>query len=191
MRKIVAVVIVAPIAIVAGFVIGFGVAWRRNPRIGSGWLNRVANPALVRRGLSGSGKTEIATLEHFGRKSGTRHLTPIHPVPIEAGFRITVPLGMRSEWAKNVVAAGHCRMQLHDTVYDLDEPQLLPPHAMPELGAAAQLGGRAGMLYLRLHTFGEHEGALEPLAAETEMPPAEPLAVEPAPAAEPVSASTD
>jgi hypothetical protein len=181
-RKVVAVAIVTPITMVLGFVVGLGVAWRRNPRIGSGWANRVVNPYLVRRGISGTGKSEIATLEHFGRRTGTRYLTPIHPVTIEGGFRIAVPLGVRSEWAKNVVAAGHCRMQLHDTVYDLDEPQLLPPHAMPEMGGAAKVGGRAGLLYLRLHTFGEHEGALEPLATEEAAAPAEPVVVQPEPA---------
>jgi hypothetical protein len=188
MRKVIAVAIVTPIAIVVGFVVGFGVAWRRNPRIGSGWANRVVNPYLVRRGISGTGKSEIATLEHVGRRTGTRYLTPVHPVVIEGGFRIAVPLGVRSEWAKNVVAAGHCRMQLHDRIYDLDEPQLLPPHAMPELGGAAKLGGRTGLLYLRLHTFAQQDGALEPLAADADTPPAEPFVVEPNAGSEPVSA---
>jgi len=47
--------------------------------------------------------------------------------------RIIVPLGMRSEWARIVVAAGHCRRLLHDQVLDLDEP------AMVDAGEARDL----------------------------------------------------
>ena len=31
------------------------------------------------------------------------------------------PLGDHSEWARNVLAAGHCRLQLRDVVYELDD----------------------------------------------------------------------
>ena len=99
--------------------------WRRNPRIGTAFVNSVVNPALLRRGLAGYGRSEIGTLEHVGRKSGVRRLTPVHPEPTPAGFRIIVPLGMRSEWARNVIAAGHCRLLLHDQVFDLDEPAMV------------------------------------------------------------------
>src|SRR5688572_20338573 len=99
--------------------------WRRNPRIGTAFVNSVVNPVLLRRGLSGSRRSEIGTLEHVGRKSGVRRLTPVHPEPTPVGFRIIVPLGMRSEWARNVIAAGHCRLLLHDQVFDLDEPAMV------------------------------------------------------------------
>ena len=49
--------------------------WRRNPRIGTAFVNSVVNPALLRRGLAGYGRSEIGTLEHVGRKSGVRRLT--------------------------------------------------------------------------------------------------------------------
>ena len=58
-------------------------------------------------------------------------------MPTEDGFRIAVPLGPKSEWARNVLAAGHCRMQLHDTVHDLDEPVLLAAGELPEFAAPA------------------------------------------------------
>src|SRR6187455_2588109 len=93
----------------------------------------VTGAALLRRGLAGYGRSEIGTLEHVGRVSGVRRLTPVHPEPTPAGFRIIVPLGVRSEWARNVVAAGHCRLLLHDQVFDLDEP------AMVDAGQAQDL----------------------------------------------------
>ena len=117
--------------------------WRRNPRIGTAFVNSVVNPALLRRGLAGYGRSEIGTLEHVGRMSGVRRLTPVHPEPTPAGFRIIVPLGMRSEWARNVIAAGHCRLLLHDQVFDLDEPAMVDAGAGAgsALAAAARSGG--------------------------------------------------
>ena len=73
--------------------VGAAMVWRRHRRTGTGFVNAVVNPALVRRGLAGSGGSEIGTLEHIGRRSGVRRLTPVHPEPTANGFRIVVPLG--------------------------------------------------------------------------------------------------
>ena len=160
MRKIVKLMAVP--AVTGGAVVAGASLWRRNPRIGTAFVNSVVNPALLRRGLAGYGRSEIGTLEHVGRKSGVRRLTPVHPEPTPTGFRIIVPLGMRSEWARNVVAAGHCRLLLHDKVLDLDEP------AMVDAGEAQDLPwplGRVlaalGFQYLNLRTFASHPGSLE------------------------------
>jgi hypothetical protein len=136
-------------------------AWRRNPRMGTRFANEVVNPLLVRRGVSGVGRSELGTLEHVGRRTGTRHLTPIHPVPTEDGFRIVVPLGPKSQWAQNVLTAGHCRLQLHDTVYDLDEPVLLAAGELPDMPTpvARALDG-LGVQYLLLRRFAERPGSL-------------------------------
>lgn len=157
MRKL--LVLVATIGAVTALV----VAWVRNKRIGSGLVNEVVNPFLVRRGLAGTGRAEIGTLEHVGRTSGIRRLTPIHPVATETGFRIVVPLGEQSQWVRNVLAAGHCRMQLHDVVYELDEPVLLAASEIPEI--APPVGwvlDRLGFEYLFLRRFAEAPGRLEP-----------------------------
>jgi hypothetical protein len=136
--------------------------WRRNPRIGTRFMNDTVDPFLVRRGISGSGRAEVGTLEHVGRRSGRRYLTPVHPEPTADGFRIIVSLGLRSEWAQNVLSAGHCRLQIHDTVYELDEPALLLPRAMAELPAATRwVCGLLGFVYLRLHRSAERPGTLE------------------------------
>ena len=149
-------------AVTGAALVAAAVMWRRNTRIGTAFVNSIVNPALVRRGLAGYGRSEIGTLEHVGRKSGVRRLTPVHPEPTPAGFRIIVPLGMRSEWARNVVAAGHCRLLLHDQVIDLDEP------AMVDAGEAQDLPwplrralSTLGFRYLALRTFASHPGSLE------------------------------
>jgi hypothetical protein len=131
-------------------------------------MNDTIDQFLVRRGISGSGRWEAGTLEHVGRRSQRRHLTPVHPEPAADGFRIIVPLGLRSEWAQNVTAAGHCRLQLHDRVYDLDEPALLLPREMAELPAMTRLVfGSLGFLYLRLHRVADRPGTLEETGAVT------------------------
>jgi hypothetical protein len=172
MRKLALIVAVAAASVAA-----LVAAWRRNPRMGTRFMNDVANPRLVQRGLAGAGRSEIGTLEHVGRRSGTRHLTPVHPVPTADGFRIVVPLGPESQWARNVIAAGHCRMQLHDTVYELDEPVLLAASEMPDARMpAAWLLDRLGVEYLLLRRFAERPGTLEEAV--------EPVTEAPAPRAE-------
>jgi len=163
-------------AVLGATVAAFAVAWRRNPRMGTRFTNDVLNPLVVGRGMAGAGRSELGTLEHFGRRSGTRHLTPIHPVPTEDGFRIVVPLGPKSQWAQNVLAAGHCRLQLHDTVYDLDEPVLLAAGEVPDIATpAAMLMDRFGVQYLILRQFAARAGQLEPMEVAVEVEPIEPI----------------
>jgi deazaflavin-dependent oxidoreductase (nitroreductase family) len=159
MRKI-ALILVAPAAI--GTVL-FGAArmWRQDRRVGTAFVNSVVNPVLLRRGLAGKGRSGIATLEHVGRRSGMKRLTPVHPEATQEGFRIVVPLGMQSEWARNVIAAGHCRIQVHDQVFDLNEP------AMVDAGEAKDLPwplrrvmAALGFKYLNLRTFAAHPATL-------------------------------
>ena len=99
--------------------------WRNDRRIASAFVNSVVNPWALRHGLAGGRHSEIGSLEHIGRQSGTRRVTLIHPVATPDGFRVIVPLGAQSEWVRNVLAAGHCRLQLHERIYELDEPRLI------------------------------------------------------------------
>jgi len=155
------------------------VAWRRDRRMGTRMMNEVIDPWLIRRRIAGGG-AELGTLEHFGRRTGTRHLTPVHPVPTDDGFRIIVPLGWQSEWARNVLAAGHCRLQLENVIFDLDEPAMLAPRDVEGMAeTAGRIAARLGFLYLRLHRFAEHAGRLDEPVAE-----AQPVA-ETGPVAEP------
>lgn len=157
MRKI--IVVPVGLAALAG---GVALAWRRDRRLGAGFMNTLVNPLLVVRGLAGSGRSEIGILEHIGRRTGVRHLTPVHPEPTPAGFRIVVPLGARSQWAQNVLAAGHCRLQLHDRVHELDEPSLVPADESGDLPRPLRsLLGRLGVQYLILRRFATRPGALD------------------------------
>jgi deazaflavin-dependent oxidoreductase (nitroreductase family) len=164
MRRI--IVVVGASAALGAAATGAVIAWRRNPRIGTAFVNSVVNPMLLRRGLAGGGASEIGTLEHVGRTSGLRRLTPVHPEPTPEGFRIIVPLGPHSQWASNVLAAGHCRLQLHDVVYDLDEPTMVAAADVADLPAAIRrVMTTLGFEYLVLRTFRMTPGTLEPAEA--------------------------
>jgi deazaflavin-dependent oxidoreductase (nitroreductase family) len=138
-------------------------AWRRNPRMGTALVNTVVNPLLLRRGLAGGARSEIGTLEHVGRVSGVSRLTLVHPEPTPDGFRVLVPLGGKSQWARNVLAAGHCRMHLHDQVFDLDEPAMVSAAEAADLPwLVRRLMAAVGLRYIRLHTFavnGDSDGS--------------------------------
>jgi hypothetical protein len=138
------------------------VALRRDRRIGAGLVNRVINPKLVRAGLVGGRASELGTIEHVGRLSGIRRLTPVHPEPTADGFRILVPLGEASEWAHNVIAAGGCRLQLHDVVHELTGPQLIPARAVPGRAAERRIFDVLGFEYLMLRTARSMPGKLDP-----------------------------
>jgi hypothetical protein len=160
MRRIVSMIAVATalVATVGGAVI----VWRRNPRVGSAFVNSIVNPRLLTHGLAGGAKSEIGTLEHVGRTSGVHRLTPVHPEPTPEGFRIMVPLGPHSQWARNVLAAGHCRLQLHDVVYELDEPAMIPAAEVHDLPSAVRGAMAAlGFEYLTLRRFRSSPGTFE------------------------------
>lgn len=201
------------VGVLVGLTAGAARWWLRHRRFGAGFVNRFVNPVLMGRRLAGFGRSELGTIEHIGRRSGMRRLTPVHPEPTVDGFRIVVPLAAESEWARNVIAAGHCRLQLHDVVYELDEPRLIAPEDVEDLPRILRrLETALGFRYLALRRFNAAAGQLEalatPVAPVEEVPevaakvepgvellvasataasaPAEPMAVDAGPEAPPV-----
>ena len=144
--------------------------WRRHPRVGSGYVNRVVNPWLIRHGVVDHTRGEIGLVEHVGRRSGVVRISPIHLVPTDDGVRMVVPLGDESQWARNVLAAGHCRIQVGGTVQEFDRPAFVA--ATDTTGVPPIVGhvmNWLGFRYLLLHRLSEHPGSLEqgtPAAAE-------------------------
>ena len=156
-----------------------GVAWwREHPRVGAGYVNRVVDPWLIRIGVLDESRGELGLVEHVGRRSGTTRLTPVHPVVTEEGYRIVVPLGVQSEWARNVLAAGGCRMQVGGTVHDLDAPALVSPAVVADIpGPISAFMEWLGFRYLVLHRRAEHPGRLDrPMELRSAVPVAVPSA---------------
>ena len=68
---------------------------------------------------------------------------------------------MQSEWARNVIAAGHCRIHLHDQVFELDEPVMADAGEATDLPwPPRRLMGVLGFKYLNLRTFAAHPATL-------------------------------
>ncbi len=167
MRRLVlglGVVVMAAVAALA--------SWRRHPRVGTRFVNMVVDPWLVRRGIVARSGGELGVLEHVGRRSGVVRLSPVHPVRTETGFRVIVPLGAESQWARNVLAAGHCRLRIGDIVYDLDEPALVVPSSLADQPrTTARLMDWLGFRYLVLHSLVGHTETLGgPASAHMEEP---------------------
>jgi len=142
-------------------------------------MNKTVNPWLMEHGIPGSARGEIATLEHIGRKSGTTFFTPVHPTIRGDVVLIPAPLGVGSQWAQNVLAAERARLQLHETLYELDAPEMITVTeaglVTPQLAAPFD---HMGWRYLRLHltasvpgTFAGHHMSLP---ADNGMPLPEP-----------------
>jgi deazaflavin-dependent oxidoreductase (nitroreductase family) len=135
--------------------------WRRHPRVGAAYVNRVVDPWLVRRGILDRTHGEIGLIEHVGRRTGVVRVSPVHPVATDDGFRIIVPLGFESQWARNVLAAGRCRIQLDDTVHDLERPSLVAPTDIAGLPVVLRRAMTwLGFRFLVLHRVGHHAGTL-------------------------------
>jgi deazaflavin-dependent oxidoreductase (nitroreductase family) len=115
----------------------------------------------VRRGIVDKTGGEIGLIEHVGRRSGTLRTAPVHPVATDDGFRIIVPLGLESQWARNVLAAGHCRMEADGVVYELDNPNLVSPSAVDGVPPiAGPVMDWLGFRYLKLHRITDRPGSL-------------------------------
>jgi deazaflavin-dependent oxidoreductase (nitroreductase family) len=163
MRKL--AVLVATAAGLYGLVLW----WRNHRRVGTDFMNRTVNPWLERHGLVGGSGSELGLIEHIGRKSGINRRTAIYPMPIPEGFRIIVPVGEASQWARNVLAAGSCRLQIGEQDFDLDQPVLETPAEVPGLPRPVRaLFGWLGFRYLRLRMVSEAPSAAADLVPEPE-----------------------
>ena len=64
-------------------------------------------------------------LTHVGRKSGKVYRTPVNVFPASNGFIIALTYSSRSEWVKNVLAAGGCELQTRGKRYELSAPHVV------------------------------------------------------------------
>jgi deazaflavin-dependent oxidoreductase (nitroreductase family) len=136
------------------------------PLVRPEWLRRFVterfNPFVTSHGLVGGRRSPWAYLEHVGRRSGRRYRTPVLP-KLRGGFAY-VPLayGPDVQWARNVRAAGTCRLQVHETVYELDGPATITAAEHPAVPAALRPWiERRGDRYLRLRVMSARPGRLD------------------------------
>jgi deazaflavin-dependent oxidoreductase (nitroreductase family) len=62
---------------------------------------------------------------HAGRKSGRIYATPVNVFRIASGFIIALTYSSKSEWVKNVLAAGRCELEYRGKEYRLSTPRVV------------------------------------------------------------------
>lgn len=130
------------------------------------FVARTFNPAVVRLGLVGGRRSPWSYVEHAGRRSGTRYRTPVLPIVADGHAYIPLPYGEDVNWARNARAAGHCRLQRHGLVYELDEPAIVSAREHAGIPAwSRERLERRGRRYLRLHVLATAPGSLDDVPA--------------------------
>jgi deazaflavin-dependent oxidoreductase (nitroreductase family) len=86
------------------------------------WMRHVTkhvfNPPTI-----AAGKRPV--LIHVGRTSGTTYQTPLDAHPVDGGYLFVLVYGGRSDWARNILAAGHARLRIDGTEVELTAPRLV------------------------------------------------------------------
>src|SRR3954470_10163015 len=62
---------------------------------------------------------------HRGRSSGREYRTPINVFRRRGGFAVALTYGPESQWVKNVLAAGGCRIVTGGREHVLTNPRLI------------------------------------------------------------------
>ncbi|MFZ0418617.1 MAG: nitroreductase family deazaflavin-dependent oxidoreductase [Candidatus Sulfotelmatobacter sp.] len=64
-------------------------------------------------------------LTHVGRKSGKIYRSPVNVFRAPEGFLIALTYGRESEWVRNVIAAGGCKIETSGVQYQLSAPTIV------------------------------------------------------------------
>ena len=103
----------------------------------------VINPRQLR--TAGTPGAYAAVIRHRGRVSGQAYETPVGAVPVDDGFLIALVYGPRTNWLRNVLAAGSATIVHEGRTYAVDRPQILP---MREAAAHFSPGDRRGFHWI-------------------------------------------
>ena len=90
------------------------------------WLARI-NVVLTNRITSrfAARLPGFGILTHVGRKSGRVYRTPVNVFRVPEGFLIALTYGRESEWVRNVIAAGGCKLETRGVQYQLSSPNVV------------------------------------------------------------------
>jgi len=105
---------------------------RRFARFNRMFGNRVAGPVFKR--LPGFG-----AVHHRGRKSGREYETPVKIFRRGNSYVVTLPYGSKSDWVKNVLAAGGCELTASGHRIRLTNPELRSDSGQGMIPAPARI----------------------------------------------------
>ena len=82
----------------------------------------------LNKGQQGSGQpgSYAGILRHVGRTSGTAYETPLGIERTDDGFVIAIVYGKRTQWVKNVLAAGSAEVVVDGETYPVERPEVVP-----------------------------------------------------------------
>jgi deazaflavin-dependent oxidoreductase (nitroreductase family) len=99
-------------------------------------MTRILNPLVGR--LAGRRHfTMVAQIHHIGRRSGRNYVTPVGARVSGRVMLIPLTFGNRSDWARNVCAAGECWVLVNGATYHAVRPVFLDAAAAGSLVRAA------------------------------------------------------
>ena len=97
---------------------------------------RIMNPQQLK--TAGQPGSAYSIVEHVGRKSGQTYRTPVEAVPTDGGFVIGMVYGERSDWVRNVLAAGGATVQHDGQAIPVTDPVVLPIEAAEQHFSASE-----------------------------------------------------
>ncbi|GBD84079.1 hypothetical protein BMS3Abin02_00465 [bacterium BMS3Abin02] len=68
----------------------------------------------------------LGVVHHVGRRSARQYTTPVNVIPHGDGFIIPLTYGRDTDWVKNVIAAGGCRLETRGRIMEMSDPQFIP-----------------------------------------------------------------
>ena len=85
-------------------------------------FNRVATNRVT--GMFAGRLPGFAMVVHRGRRSGREYRTPVNVFRRSGGYRFALTYGADTDWVRNVLAAGGCRIRTVGRDVSLSEPRL-------------------------------------------------------------------
>lgn len=87
-------------------------------------FTRATRPLALR--SAGQTGTATSVVRHVGRRSGRTYQTPVIAARHDDSFLIALPYGERTDWLKNVLAAGSATIITDGRSYKVDRPEVIP-----------------------------------------------------------------
>ena len=85
---------------------------------------RLFNPLVLH--LAGTRLLPLyGVMQHRGRRSGKAFRTPVIVRPTSDGFIVPMPWGERTDWYRNVRAAGECVIRWKGSDYPMVQPEVI------------------------------------------------------------------
>jgi deazaflavin-dependent oxidoreductase (nitroreductase family) len=140
----------------AGFVLGMRAKSPLVVRPIVAFCKRWMNPSQMR--TAGTPGAYAGIIRHRGRTSGRAYQTPVGVVATDDGFVIGLPYGQRTQWARNVLAAGSATLVTEGRTWLVDHAELVPTdEVIDAFGSSDRRGFRLLRTdqCLRLHRVGE------------------------------------